>query len=188
MPEISPEEQLRMHDPRVIDARGSLVDSAAMDEADLRGAIDVMNAMHRWRMAEQRVSEASRRYMRLSDTDMRAVRYILVQANRGEIVTAREVGDYLGISSASMTKLLDRLEEGGHLRRHPHPHDRRALALEITEATRSAAEATIGAEHARRFQVAAGLSAAERETVLKFLTSLSTTTEESWPGTEVPNR
>lgn len=184
MTEPTPDERMRMHDPRVIDSRGQMVDSAALTEEALEGAIEVMNAMHRWREAETRVSEASQRYMQLSDTDMRAVRYILVQTDRGKSVTAREVSEYLEISSASMTKLLDRLEEGAHVQRHPHPLDRRALALMITEETRSAAEETIGAEYARRFTVAADLTGAERTAVLKFLGALSQTIEGTWPSQE----
>lgn len=178
------EEQLRMHDPRVIDSGGRLLDVSEMSEADLAGTIDVMNAIARWRLAEQRVSEASRRYMNLSETEMRAVRYILVQTNGGRIVTARDVAQYLRISSASTTKLLDRLEAGEHVRRRAHPSDRRAIALSVTEQTRIAAEATIGAEHARRFTVAAALSPAERGVVRDFLEALSQTGEQDWPARE----
>src|SRR5699024_7195648 len=96
----------------------------------------------------------------------------------------------LGISSASTTKLLDRLERGGHIERRPHPHDRRALALSVTERTREAAEATIGHEHARRFRIAASLDEAEREIVARFLNALAHTGEDTWPTSpeRVPGR
>ena len=47
-------------------------------------------------------------------------------------VTSRELGDRLGITSASMTILADRLERDGRLKRQPHPHDRRRVMLAPT--------------------------------------------------------
>lgn len=178
----SPEIALRLHDPRVVDARGRLVDVGGLSDDDLGGTVRVMDALFRWREAETRVSEASRRFMRLGETDMKALRFAIVMADQGRRVTARDLARHLGISSASTTKLLDRLERGGHIRRTPHPTDRRALAIVVTDETRAAAEATVGREHARRFRVAAALDPAEREAVIGFLDALSATSEGSWSG------
>ena len=175
-----------MHDPRVIDAQGRLLDIDHLSEADLAGTVEVMDAIFRWREAEQRVSEASRTYMRLSATDMKAVRYLIVRSDQGEVVTARDVAEHLGISSASTTKLLDRLERGGHIERRPHPSDRRALALIVTDLTREVAETTIGREHARRFRIAADLAQGERDVVVKFLNALAETGEDTWPAPHTP--
>lgn len=177
-----PEIALRLHDPRVVDTRGRLVDAAALSEEDLSGAVRVMDALFRWREAERRVSEASRRFMRLGDTDMKALRFAIVMADQGRHVTAGDLARHLGISTASTTKLLDRLEHAGHIRRTPHPTDRRALAIVVTEDTRVAAEATVGREQARRFRVAAALDPARRAAVIDFLEALSATSEDSWPG------
>jgi DNA-binding MarR family transcriptional regulator len=43
----------------------------------------------------------------------------------------------LGTDTAGMTKLLDRLQDKGLLQRRPHPHDRRAVIIELTEQGRS---------------------------------------------------
>jgi DNA-binding MarR family transcriptional regulator len=43
----------------------------------------------------------------------------------------------LGTDTAGMTKLLDRLEDKGLLRRRRHPDDRRAILIELTEAGRA---------------------------------------------------
>jgi DNA-binding MarR family transcriptional regulator len=175
-----PELVMRLHDPRVIDPSGRLVDLSELDDAELGQIVRVMNAMFRWREAEQRVGAASRRYMRLGETDMKAIRFAIVMADRGQNVTARDIADHLGISSASTTKLLDRLEAAGHIRRTRHPFDRRALAVVVNDDTRVAAEATVGREHARRFRVAAGLSPADREVVIRFLEAMSVTSEDEW--------
>jgi DNA-binding MarR family transcriptional regulator len=44
-----------------------------------------------------------------------------------------ELGTLLGISSSSATGLVDRLESAGHVRRQPHPSDRRRLVVAPTE-------------------------------------------------------
>ena len=176
----APEIVLRMHDPRVADARGRLLGEDGISGDDLEGTIRVMNALFLWREAERRVSEASRRFMRLGESDMKALRYAIIMADQGRHVTARDLAEHLSISSASVTKLLDRLEAGGHIRRTPHPTDRRALAIVVAEETREAAEATVGREHARRFRAAAALTPEEREVVIRFLGALSDTSEAAW--------
>ncbi|RQP11256.1 MAG: MarR family transcriptional regulator [Microbacteriaceae bacterium] len=169
-----------MHDPRVVDARGRMLDVSGMDEAHIAHTVLVLNALRDWRAAEERLSEASRSYMKLGDNDMRALRYIVVVTDRGDVATARGIAEHLGISSAATTKLLDRLERGDHIRRLPHPHDRRSSSIVITPETRAAAESTVGREHARRFRVAAALSPEERDVVIRFLGELSRTTEGDW--------
>jgi len=171
---------LGLHDPRVIDARGRVVDVAGLSGEDLEATVRIMDALFRWREAERRVAEASGRFMRLGDTDMKALRFAIVAADHGRHVTARDLAEHLGISSASVTRLLDRLEHGGHIRRTPHPTDRRALAIVVSDETRVAAEETIGREHARRFRVAAALEPSERDAVLRFLDALSDTGEGGW--------
>lgn len=47
-----------------------------------------------------------------------------------------ELGNHLGIRSASATALVDRLESSGHVRRVRHPTDRRRLIVETTDSAR----------------------------------------------------
>lgn len=171
---------LRLHDPRISDVRGRLVDIAGIDDDELGRIVRVMDAMFRWREAEQRVSRASQDYMRLTERDMKTLRLAIIRADRGELVTPRDIAQHLGISSAATTKLLDRLESAGHIRRTRHPTDRRALAILVNPETRAAAELTVGREHARRFRVAAALAPEEREVVIRFLDAMSATSEGQW--------
>lgn len=164
-----------MIDPRVIDPERELVQRADLSDADVDEIVELMAALRAWHGAADRMSEASRRYMRLNENDMRALRFMIASENAGEIATARAVADHLGISSAATTKMLDRLERGGHVVRRPHPVDRRAIALTVTAETRRAARESVGRVHARRFDVAAGLSSAERATVTRFLRALAAT-------------
>ena len=50
------------------------------------------------------------RFMRLGDSDMKALRFAMFATDHGQHVTGRDLAEHLGISSASVTKLLDRLE------------------------------------------------------------------------------
>lgn len=170
----------RMNDPRVMDTRSRVLSTVDMDPDDIADVVRVMDALSGWRAAEARLSEASRKFMKLGDNDMKALRYIIVTTDHGQIATAQGVAKHLGISSAATTKLLDRLEAGGHVHRLPHPTDRRARALVVEELTRESASATVGREHARRFRIAAALTRDERDVIVRFLTELSKTSESEW--------
>lgn len=163
-----------IYDVDLSDPRGELVDRAGMSDVEVRQISALMQALGGLRAAEQELSEASLRYMRLNQTDMRALHFLIACGNRGVIATPGAIAVHLGISTASTTKLLDRLERGGHITRSPHPSDRRALAIAITAETRRSAMATVGRQHARRFVAAARLTSAEREIVTRFLVDMTT--------------
>lgn len=166
-----PNEQPRIsiYDVEANDPDGRLVTRAHLSEGDLKQISEVMAAMGSLRESEDKLSEASLAYMKLGRTDMRALHFLIVMANKGTIVTPGAIAAHLRISTASTTKLLDRLERGGHVTRSIHPLDRRAFAIEITADTREAAMQTVGRQHAKRFEAAARLSPAEREIVTRFL-------------------
>lgn len=172
-----------LYDLDASDPDRRLVDRGDMSDADIRQISDLMGALGRVRDAEQRLSDASLRFMRLNQTDMRALHFLIVCEHRGTIATPGAIADHLGISSASTTKLLDRLERGGHITRAPHPTDRRALAITVAPETRESAMSTVGRQHAKRFHAAARLTPAEREVVIRFLDDMAreiTLRDEAW--------
>ena len=150
-----------------------LVERGDLTESDLSQCVRVMEALHRWQEAARALSEASKRYMKLNDSDMRAIRLLIRSKKQNNIVTPKDIAREVGISSASTTKLVDRLVDGGHIVRVPHPSDRRTTCIEVTELTAKSARETIGRQHARRFSAAASMSAADRETVIRFLDHLA---------------
>lgn len=178
-PPASAEWQL---DPRVIDPSQELVNRTAMDDAEVDSVIGVLAALRTWRETEQEMSEASQRHMKLNATDMKALRFLMASRNAGAVVTPGLLAETLRISTASTTKLLDRLERAGHVLRSPHPTDRRALMITVTDATRADARESVGRIHARRFEAAARLNPEEREIVIRFLTDLSTAGEQQPSG------
>lgn len=155
------------------DPESVLVDRSGISADDQRQVTEVMNALVRLRDAEQKLSEDSQRYMKLGKSDMQALHFLIVSRHSDTIVTPSVIAAHLGISTASTTKLLDRLEDGGHIVRSPHPTDRRALAISITDETLQAAMQTVGRAQANRFNAAARLSAEERDTVIRFLDDMT---------------
>ena len=176
-----------IYDVASSDPDSQLIDRSAMTDDDMRQIGDLMNALGRLRDAEKTLSDASLRYMKLNQTDMRALHFLIVCANRGTLATPGAIAEHLEVSTASVTKPLDRLERGGHITRDPHPTDRRALAISITPKTHAAAMDTVGRQQAKRFHAAARLTSAEREIVTRFVNDMAdeiTLRDEPWarPG------
>lgn len=168
---------MSMLDPRLMDPDQELVDREGIDPDDVEQIVRVLEAMSSWRELERTMSETARRYMRLGETDMRALRYLIAAKRQGQIATPGSIAAHLGISPAATTKLTDRLEAGGHILRTAHPADRRSTAIEVTESTKISARASVGRSHARRFHAVAALSADDRAAVLRFFTGLIAASE-----------
>ncbi len=176
-----------VYDVNAADPDSQLIDRSTVAPADVQHIGELMAALGRLRSAEQQLSDASLKYMKLNQTDMRALHYLMVAANTQGIATPGAIANHLKISTASTTKLLDRLENAGHIIRSPHPRDRRALAISITAKTRQAAMDTVGRQQAKRFHAAARLTAEERDVVIRFLDDMTNEialTDEAWaqPG------
>lgn len=162
-----------MLDPRRLAASSELVRSLGLSDDEVEEIVDLFQALRQWHRAAEAHSEAGRRFMRLGENDMRAIRYVMSVARDGRVVTSTMLAEHLGITGPSVTKLLDRLERGGHLRRSPHPTDRRALSLVVTDETRAAATDSVGRDHARRFAVAAAMTSDDRRAATRFLQALA---------------
>ncbi|PKW17482.1 MarR family transcriptional regulator [Saccharopolyspora spinosa] len=70
---------------------------------------------------------------RLHPTDLRALIALLDADRAGETATPGRLGEWLGLNSASVTALIDRLERLGHVRRERDPDDRRRVKLVVEE-------------------------------------------------------
>lgn len=167
-----------MLDPRVIDPGEEMVRWSGLPGEEVDQIVRLMVALRGWREAEERMSREHRRYMNMGETDMRALRYLIAAHHQAREVTPRALAAHLGISTASTTKLLDRLAQAGHVVRRPHPADRRSVLIDVSAATRRAAREGVGRQHARRFEAAVRLPPSEREAVIRFLQDLARTGED----------
>lgn len=69
----------------------------------------------------------------LRPNDFRALILIMVADVEGNPLTAGELGTRLGLSSAAMTYLVERMIESGHILREKDAHDRRKVILRYAE-------------------------------------------------------
>lgn len=151
------------------DPEATLIPRAQVSAEDIEHIGQLMAAMGRLRDVERIAAEASQRYMELNETDMKALHFLILSENQQQEVTASSLARFLDITTASVTKLLDRLAKAGHIVRQAHPHDRRAISIRITPSTRMAAEETVGKFQASRFKAAAKLSHSDREMIIQYL-------------------
>jgi DNA-binding MarR family transcriptional regulator len=107
--------------------------------------------------------------MALNATDLAALRLMVMREQRGIPVSPRDVARHLRISTASTTKLLDRMEVAGHLERHPHPHDRRARVVVLTDLSRREFYRHFGARLSAMRGVAAKYSDDELHVIARFI-------------------
>jgi DNA-binding MarR family transcriptional regulator len=138
------------------------------DDATQRG-VAVLNALRRYRASETAMRRRTRDSMGMGETDLLAVRHLLQAQRAGRAVSPKDLSASLEISSASTTILVDRLVKSGHVRREPHPTDRRGLIIVPTVETDAEVRATLGVMHRRMMEIAEGLSATDARVVAMFL-------------------
>lgn len=97
------------------------------------------------------------------------VRLQVLEALSGGPIIMRDLADRLGISARNTTALTDALEAAGLVERHPHPTDRRATLVALTDTGSALATSHLGPAQASLDRLFDGFSA-EEET--QFLTSL----------------
>lgn len=105
----------------------------------------------------------------LHRTASRALLALLDARQAGRSMTAGGLGETLGLSSAAVTALTDRMVRAGHLRREPDPADRRRVVLVTEPAADAIGEAfyrPLGAELDARMR---DFSADDLAVVLRFL-------------------
>lgn len=132
-------------------------------------AVEVLNALRDYRSAEAAMRRRTRTSMGMGETDLLALRYLMECEREGRDVGPKELASRLGITSASMTSLVDRMVKSGHVTREPHPKDRRALVLRPTPGVDQEVRKTLGGMHQRMLEVAATLSRGESLVVADFL-------------------
>jgi DNA-binding MarR family transcriptional regulator len=85
----------------------------------------------------------------------------------------RELSTRLGIHRNVMVTVIDKLESQGLVTRMPHPGDRRAFAVTLTEKARGLLPALDAQGRAQEDEITATLTAAERKQVLQYLQRMS---------------
>jgi len=142
------------------------------DETKTRRGVRVLNAMREYRAAEAAMRKRTRESMRMGETDVVALRLLLQAKAAGRSLSPKDLSAKLGISSASTTILVDRLQKSGHVAREPHPSDRRGIVIVPTADTDVEVRATLDSMHTRMIEVAEGLSDTDADAIEHFLTAM----------------
>ncbi|GAP56342.1 uncharacterized HTH-type transcriptional regulator YcgE [Arthrobacter sp. Hiyo6] len=138
-------------------------------DGQLHHSAAVLQSLRDYRAAEVATRRSTRDSMGMGETDILALRYLLRAEASHKTVVPKDLSSLLGITSASTTSLIDRLVAGGHVRREPHPTDRRSLVIVPTAESDGEVRATLGAMHGRMMAVAEGLTQEEARIVVLFL-------------------
>jgi DNA-binding MarR family transcriptional regulator len=109
----------------------------------------------------------------MGTTDLQAIRFLIKAQGEGRIISGRNLADHLGMTSASVTALLDRLTKSGHVQRTPHPTNRRSNMVTATPGSDLEVRHTLGAMHGRMIQAARALGAADAALIEHFLESMT---------------
>ncbi|MCU1633946.1 MAG: MarR family transcriptional regulator, partial [Micrococcaceae bacterium] len=97
---------------------------------DAATGVDVLNALRAYRNVESDLRRRLSQRLNINETDLGALRYLLTVWQRDQGASPKDLALALGISSASTTLVIDRLEKADFIRRRRHPVDRRAVILE----------------------------------------------------------
>lgn len=100
-------------------------------QGETSSASAVLDALWAYEAAEGAIRLRLRDSMLVCENDLIALEK-LIEAQDGDVaLTPTNITRELGISSASTTAMLDRLERSGYLRRQPHPSDRRKVSVTL---------------------------------------------------------
>jgi DNA-binding MarR family transcriptional regulator len=105
--------------------------------------------------------------------DARALLHLVQEVRHGFVVRPTDLMVVLNVSSAAITKLVDRLVQSGHIERQPNPSDRRGVVLVPTQGTTEQLAEVYGRIHMPLVAVIDELSDAELDTVARFSKNLA---------------
>lgn len=154
-------------------AAGDTPEDTAIEELGTHErAVAVLQAVRRFRRSDSAMRSRTASEMAVNSTDLAALRHLVAAARLGDQVSPTELSVHLSISSAATTKLLNRLGQMGHIRREPHPTDRRAQLIVATEEAHSAIRQVLAGSHQRMSSVVASFTAEDQQVVIRFLDAL----------------
>lgn len=135
--------------------------------------VEILAALRAFRHADQEMRRRVSTGMDMNVTDLQALQIVIAGERESRPVSPRDLARGLHISTASTTKLLDRLTASGHLERGPHPTDRRSLVVRATDHAHHEVRARLTAMHDDMLELARGVPTDAREPVVRFLRGMA---------------
>lgn len=131
----------------------------------------VLESLRTYRAAETAMRRRTRDSMSMGENELLALRYLLRQPDHS--ARPSELVKYLGVTSASITTMLDRLEKSGRVQRVANPSDRRSIFVRATPHANEEVRETLGRMHDLMYGVAVGMSPEAQEHVVAFLQQMA---------------
>ena len=108
----------------------------------------------------------------LSESDVEALEVLLDSGAS----TAGKLSDLMGLTTGAVTRVIDRLEQAGYVRRVPDPADRRRVVVELIPDRMAAVEATMARVGDKSVSEISHYSEAELAVINDFLTRMEAVT------------
>jgi DNA-binding MarR family transcriptional regulator len=153
------------------------------DELNIEKPHRVSAALTRYRAADDEMRTRARQSTGLTDNELRIIQLLVEAATADRHVTPTDIAKHLGITSASTTALLDRLERSGAVHRAPHPSDRRSLRITVTDRATENLRSTLTAFDVQTRRVAESLSESDARAVADYLERLADAADQIAAGT-----
>jgi DNA-binding MarR family transcriptional regulator len=131
-------------------------------------------ALHSLSRNSQEADELALRRLGVGPLDARALLYLVQRDRDGAEVRPRDLISALRVTSAAITKLVDRLVAAGRVERRPDPRDRRAVVLTASESTRAEIAEVYGHIHVPLVTVLDEFTDEELRVLTRFSTRLAT--------------
>lgn len=138
----------------------------------------ILEALRLYQAADAAMRRRTRQAMSMSENDVLVLRFLVRARGEGRTVTPTDIARYLGISTASTTALMDRLEQSGHLERARHPSDRRSVLVTNTSQADDEVRPTFDDMNERMMAAAAGTTDAEADVIVAFLERVQAAADE----------
>lgn len=94
---------------------------------------------------------------------------VLTELWREDALTQRQLLDRLDVEQATLANTLSRMERDGLVERRPHPADRRAQLVHLTEKGKALEQPAIDAANAADDALFSGFRRFERELMLEYI-------------------
>jgi DNA-binding MarR family transcriptional regulator len=110
----------------------------------------------------------------LSESDVEALEVLFDSGSS----SAGRLSELMGLTTGAVTRVIDRLEQAGYVRRVPDPTDRRRVIVEIVPEQAAAVETTLGRVEAKSAVEIGHYSESELAVINDFLTRIADITRE----------
>lgn len=142
--------------------------------------LHLLESLRAFRRADEAMRLRASRDMDMNLTDLRALQHVIARERDDDPATPRALATHLGISTASTTKLLDRLCASGHLERRPHATDRRSIVIVASPKAHTEVRERLARMHQGMLEIAKAVPAHCRPALADFLLAMAAQVQQGY--------